>query len=369
MRNIVILSLAGVALSALATPVLAQDIAIAVAGPMTGPVATIGEQMKRGAEAAAAAINDAGGVNGKKIKIIVEDDACDPKQAVAVANLIVGQQIKFVDGHACSGSSIPAADVYADNNVLMMSPASSNPVLTEKGHPTILRLYPRDDAQGAFVAPWIAEQYKGKKIAILHDKSAYGKGLATVVKDKLNAAGVNEVLFEGINPGEKDYNAIISKLKGLGVEFVYFGGYHTEAGLMLRQAADQGYKLNLMTGDSIATSDFWQISGPAGEGTLFTFPTDPRRSPQAAHALEQFKAQGYNPEGFTLFSYAVIQAIADGIKKAGSEDPKAVAKALEDGQPFETVLGDVRLDGKGDVKDPTYDINVWREGKYAPIAK
>ena len=147
----------------------------------------------------------------------------------------------------------------------MMSPASSNPVLTEKGHPTIMRLYRRDDAQGAFVAPWIAEKYKGKKIAILHDKSAYGKGLATVVKDKLNAAGVTEVLFEGINPGEKDYSAIVSKLKNAGADFVYFGGYHPEAGLILRQAADQGYKPQLMTGDSLATSEFWQISGPAAK--------------------------------------------------------------------------------------------------------
>ena len=352
MRNIFTISMAGVALTALTAPSLAQDITIAVAGPMTGPVASIGDQMKRGAEAAAAAINDAGGVNGRKIKIAIEDDACDPKQAVAVANLIVGQQIKFVDGHACSGSSIPAADIYADNNVLMMSPASSNPVLTEKGHPTVMRLYGRDDAQGAFIAPWIAEQYKGKKIAILHDKSAYGKGLATVVKDKLNGAGVTEVLFEGINPGEKDYNAIITKLKVAGAEFVYFGGYHTEAGLMLRQAADQGYKLHLMTGDSIATSEFWQISGPAGEGTLFTFPTDPRRSPNAAHALEQFKAQGFDPEGFTLFSYGVVQAIADGIKKAGSDDPKAVAKALESGEAVETVMGPVKFDSKGDIRGP-----------------
>jgi len=325
--------------------------------------------MKRGAEAAAAAINEAGGVNGRKIKIVVEDDACDPKQAVTVANLIVGQQIKFVDGHACSGSSIPASEVYAENNVLMMSPASSNPVLTEKGHPTIMRLYPRDDAQGAFVGPWLAEKFKGRKIAILHDKSPYGKGLATVVKDKLNAAGVNEILFEGINPGEKDYSAVVTKLKNAGAEFVYFGGYHPEAGLILRQAADQGYKPQLMTGDSIATSEFWQISGPAGEGTLFTFPTDPRRSPNAAKALEQFKAQGFNPEGFTLFSYGVVQAIAEGIKKAGSDDPKAVAKALESGAAVPTVVGDVKFDAKGDIKDPTYDINQWKEGKYAPIAQ
>ncbi len=363
------LSLAGLGLAALTAPANAEDITIALAGPMTGPVASIGEQMKRGAETAAAAINEAGGVNGRKIKIVIEDDACDPKQAVAVANLIVGQQIKYVDGHACSGSSIPASDVYADNNVLMMSPASSNPVLTEKGRPTIMRIYPRDDEQAGFIGPWIAEKYKGKKIAILHDKSAYGKGLAEVVKAKLNAAGVTEVLFEGINPGEKDYTAVVTKLKNAGAEFVYFGGYHPEGGLMLRQAADQGYKLNLMMGDSIATSEFWQISGPAGEGTLFTFPSDPRRSPNAAKALEQFKAQGFDPEGFTLFSYGVVQAIAEGIKRAGSDDPKAVAKALEDGKPVETVMGSVRFDKKGDVLDPSYDINQWTAGKYGPIAK
>jgi branched-chain amino acid transport system substrate-binding protein len=367
MHHVFVVSIAGAALSALSASARADDITIAVAGPITGPVASIGDQMKRGAEAAAAAINEAGGVNGKKIKIVVQDDACDPKQAVAVANLIVGQQIKFVDGHACSGSSIPAADIYAENNVLMMSPASSNPILTEKGHPAILRLYGRDDAQGAFIAPWIAEKYKGKKIVILHDKSAYGKGLATVVKDKLNAAGVTEVLFEGINPGEKDYSAIVTKLKQAGADFIYFGGYHPEAGLIMRQAADQGYKPQMMTGDSLATSEFWQISGPAGEGVMFTFPTDPRRSPNAAHALDQFKAQGFEPEGFTLFSYGVVQAIADGIKKAGSDDPKAVAKALEGGQPVETVMGPVKFDSKGDIRDPRYDINMWKEGKYGPI--
>ena len=172
----------------------------------------------------------------------------------------------------------------------MMSPASSNPVLTEKGHATIMRLYPRDDAQGAFIGPWIAEKYKGKKIAILHDKSAYGKGLATIVKDKLNAAGVTEVMFEGINPGEKDYNAVITKLKNAGAEFVYFGGYHTEAGLMLRQAADQGYKLNLMTGDSIATSEFWHIRGPparARSSPSRSIPAARRPPPRRSRSLRR----------------------------------------------------------------------------------
>ncbi len=367
MRTAFVLSLAGFVSALAIAPVKADDIVIAVAGPMTGPVAAIGEQMKRGAETAAAAINEAGGIAGRNVKIVIEDDVCDPKQAVAVANLIVGQQIKFVDGHACSGSSIPASDVYNDNKVLMMSPASSNPALTEKGYPTIMRLYARDDAQGAFAAPYIIQNFKGKPVAILHDKSAYGKGLATVVKQTLNAAGLNEVLFDGINPGEKDYSAIVSKLKLLNVAFVYFGGYHTEAGLILRQAADQGYKLQMMTGDALATADFWPIAGPAGEGTLFTFPSDPRKLPTAAKAMEQFKAQGYNPEGFTLFSYGVVQAIAEGIKRAGSDDPDKVAQALENGQPIEIVLGPIAFDAKGDIKKPQFDMNQWRNGQYAAI--
>jgi branched-chain amino acid transport system substrate-binding protein len=367
MRTAFVLSLAGFVSALAIAPVKADDITIAVAGPMTGPVAAIGDQMKRGAEAAAAAINEAGGVSGRNIKIVIEDDVCDPKQAVAVANLIVGQQIKFVDGHACSGSSIPASDVYSDNKVLMMSPSSTNPALTEKGYPTIMRDFPRDDAQGAFVAPWIAKTFKGKKIAILNDKSAYGKGLATVVKQTLNGLGVQEVMFDGINPGEKDYTAIVSKLKSAGAEFVYFGGYHTEAGLILRQASDQGYKFQMMSGDALATTEFWPISGPAGEGMLFTFAADPRRSPTAAKALDQFKALGYNPEGFTLFSYGVIQAIAEGIKRAGSDDPVKVAQALESGQPVDTVVGPLAFDAKGDVKDPHFDINAWHDGKYAPI--
>ncbi len=368
MRNPLSSSIAGVALAMLASPVLAEDIAIAVAGPMTGPLATYGAQMRRSAEAAAQAINEAGGVNGRKIRIVVEDDACDPKQAVAVANLIVGQEIKFVDGHTCSGASIPASEIYADNNILMMSPSSSSPALTREGRPTIMRLFGRDDAQGAFAASWIAENARGKRIAIVHDKSAYGKGLAQIVKDKLNAAGVNEVMFEGVNPGEKDYSALVAKLKNAGAEFVYFGGYHTEAGLILRQAAEQDYKPQLMAGDSLATSEFWQIAGPAGEGALFTFIADPRLSPSAAKALAELEAQGIDLSGYDLFNYAVIQAIAEGVRKAGSDDPSKVAKALESGEPIETVLGAIKFDGKGDLRDPHYDINVWKDGKYAPLA-
>ena len=349
----------------------AADIAIAVVAPVTGPEASIGDQMKHGAELAADAINKNGGVLGKMIRIVIEDDVCDPKQAVSVANHVVSEGIKFVDGHACSGATIPASQVYAENNILMMSPAASNPRLTDEAFahkwPTIMRLYGRDDAQGGFIGAWIAKHYGARKMAVVDDKAAYGKGLADVVRASLKHAGVREALDVSINPGEKDYRAVLSRLKGAGIDFVYYGGYPSEAGLLLRQAADQGYKFQMVTGDSMATPDFWAVSGPAGEGTLFTFPPDGRESPGAKEALDQFKKIGFTPEGFTLFTYAVIQTIAEGIEKTKSEDPLVVAKALREGT-VNTVFGPVGFDAKGDIANPSYNINRWHDGNYAKIA-
>jgi branched-chain amino acid transport system substrate-binding protein len=353
------------------TAAYAEDITIAVVGPMTGQLATIGDQFKHGAQAAADAINAAGGVNGNQIKLSIEDDVCDPKQAVSVANRIVANGVKFIDGHACSGSSIPASAVYAESGALMMSPASSNPVLTDdaaaKGWPTIMRLYTRDDAQGNFIGPWIAKKYAGKNVVILHDKSAYGQGIADAVRATMNAGGLKEVMYEGINAGEKDYAALVTKLKELKADVVYFGGYHPEAGLILRQTAEQGFKFQLIMPDSIASPEFWQISGPAGEGTMFVFPSDPQAKPEAKEAVEKIKAGGFTPEGFTLFSYAVVQAVAEGVKRAGTDDPMKVAEALKNGEPINTVVGPVTFDEKGDLKNASYDINQWHDGKYAPI--
>jgi len=369
MKSIVIISTAiGLLMGSAAR---AEDLTFAVAGPLTGPLATIGDQFKQGAQAAADAINAKGGVLGRQIKLQLEDDQCDPKQAVSVANRIVAAGIQFVDGHACSGSSIPASAVYAESGTLMMSPASSNPVMTDdaaaKGWTNIMRLYTRDDAQGAFIGPWIAKEYAGKKIAVLHDKTAYGQGVADAVRATMNENGLKEVLAEGINAGDKDYNALVTKLKDAKVDVVYFGGYHPEAGLILRQAAEQGFKFQLIMPDSIASPEFWQVAGPAGEGTLFVFPSDPQAKPEAKEAVAKIQAGGFKPEGFTLFSYAVIQAFAQGIERAGSDDPTKVAEALKNGQPINTVVGEVTFDAKGDLKNVSYDINRWSKGSYAPI--
>lgn len=350
----------------LATPAHA-DVTIAVAGPMTGSNAVYGGQMKAGAEQAVADINAAGGLNGEKVVLKVGDDACDPKQAVNVANQLAGDGVKFVAGHYCSGSSIPASAVYAEEGIVQISPASTNPVFTDKrAGPTIYRVCGRDDQQGTFAGKYIAEKYNGKKVAILHDKSAYGKGLADETLKSYQAAGGKETMYEAITAGEKDYSALVSKLKQANVDVVYLGGYHTEGGLILRQMREQGLQAQLIGGDAFATTDFWSITGKAGEGMMFTFPPDQRDLPTAAEVVQKFKAKNFDPQGYTLYTYAAVQIYAEAVKAAKSTEPKAVAAAM-DKTPFKTVVGDIKFDAKGDPTEGGYTFYQFKDGNYVEI--
>ena len=358
--------LAAAALTAFSASVARADIAVATAGPITGQYATFGEQMQKGMEMAVKDINAAGGLLGEKLKLEVGDDACDPKQAVAVANQLAQAGVKFVAGHFCSSSSIPASQVYNEEGVLQMSPASTNPTLTEQGFDNVYRVCGRDDQQGKVAGKYLSDNYKGKNIAILHDKTAYGKGLADETKKALNASGVNEKLFEAYNPGEKDYSAVVSKLKQEAVDVVYVGGYHTEAGLMARQMAEQGMNTKIVSGDALVTNEYWAITGPAGEGTMMTFGPDPREKPEAKAVVEKFRAAGYEPEGYTLYTYAAMQIYADAVKKAGSTDMKKVIEQLRKNE-FDTVIGKIGFDAKGDVTTPAYVWYRWNNGQYAQV--
>ncbi|MFO1155103.1 MAG: branched-chain amino acid ABC transporter substrate-binding protein [Rhodospirillales bacterium] len=348
---------------ALPTAHALADIEIAVVGPMTGDNATFGAQMKAGAEMAVADINAAGGVLGQKVQLVIGDDACDPRQARDVANQVVSKGVKAVAGHYCSGSSIPASEVYNEANVIQISPASTNPQLTEAGRANVFRVCGRDDNQGVVAAAFIAEHFPGKKIAIVHDKQTYSKGLADATKKQLNTLGIQEVMYETVTRGEKDYSALISKLKQANVDVLYYGGYHTEAGLITRQMREQGLKTQLISGDALVTSEYWSITGPLGEGTMMTFGLDPAKDPANAAIVQSFEKQGVKPEGYTLYTYGAVQAWADAVKKAGSVDPKKVIDTLHD-TTFQTVLGPITFDEKGDVKQPTYVMYQWKDGKY-----
>ena len=184
----------------------------------------------------------------------------------------------------------------------------------------------------------------------------------------LNAAGVHEAIDDKINPGERDYFAVLTKLKRDHVGLLYYGGYQTEAGLLVRQMRELGMNTVLMGGDGLVTRDFWTITGAGGNGTLMTFAPDPAKDPANAALVGRFEAQGSAPEGYTLYTYGAIQAWAEAVAQAGTTDTAAVEAALHHGD-FHTVLGQISFDAKGDVKAPGYIIYEWRDGQYESIGK
>src|SRR5882724_5070610 len=346
----------------------ADTITIGMAGPLTGDLAEFGAQLKRGAEQAVADLNKAGGVLGKQLKLEEGDDACDPKQAPIVANDLVSKGVVFVAGHFCSGSSIPASAVYHEEGILQITPASTNPKFTDdaaaSGWDTLFRTCGRDDQQGSFAGAWIAEHFKGKNVAIVDDKSAYGKGLADLTRAALNSAGMKEVLSESITAGEQDYTALVSKLKNAKVDVIYFGGYHPEAALIVKQSREQGLKAPLLSGDSLNTQEFATLAGAAADGVMFTNAAEARNLPSAKDVVDEFRKAGFEPEGYTLSTYAAIQAWAQAVTKAGTTDPKKVADALRS-QSWDTVIGKLGFDAKGDLTSSTYVWYVFKGGKYS----
>ncbi len=362
--------LLGAAASGLALPAYAQNrgpIKVACAGPMTGSNAAAGDQMKIGATQAVADLNARGGVLGRQLALSVEDDACDPRQAVSVANKLAGQRVAVVVGHYCSGSSIPASKVYGEEGVLQISPASTNPDYTDKGGWNTFRVCGRDDQQGQVAGGYIARTMKDKRVAVLHDNSAYGKGLADETKKAMNAAGKQETLYSAYTPGERDYSAIVSRMKQERIEVIYIGGYYTEAGLIIRQAKEQGLNATLIGGDALVTNEFWSITGAAGEGSLMTFSSDPRKRPTAAAVVQRFRARNVDPEGYVLYTYGAMQIWAAAAEKAKTADARKVADALKRQGPWASVLGQTSFTPKGDVTVPDYVFYVWRNGTYAEM--
>jgi branched-chain amino acid transport system substrate-binding protein len=279
-----------------------------------------------------------------------------------VANRVVNDNIHYVVGHVCSGATIAATDIYNNNGVLMISPSATSPLVTDgKNYDMIFRTIGRDDQQGPVAGKFIAEKIKPKRVAVLHDKQSYGQGIATAVKNELKKDGVNVVLFEGINAGENDYSAVITKLKSLNVDFVYYGGYHPEMGLLLRQGAEQGLKARFMGPEGVGNSQIAGIAGPAVEGMLLTLPADFTKNPENAAIVKAFKAKGRDPGGaFQLTSYAAMESIVAGIKGVGADDPVKVAAYLHS-HSVDTPIGNISWNKQGDLTHFKFDVFVWHK--------
>lgn len=349
-------------------PLAHADVTLGVITPLTGPVAAFGEQVKNGAEAAVAAINADGGINGEKIVIRIVDTGGEPKQAVSVSNQLAGEGVRYVVGPVLSGTAMPASDVLAENGILMVTPTATTPALTTRGLWNVFRTCGRDDQQAVVAADYVLQNLKDKRIAVLHDKGAYGKGLADGFKAAINAGGMDEVVYEGLTPGEKDYSAIVTRLKAENVDVVYFGGYHAEGGLLVRQMHDQGVDAQLIGGDGLSNTEFWAIGGEAAEGTVYTNASDATRNPAAAPVIEALKAKNIPAEAFTLNAYAAVQVLKAGIEKAGSpDDATAVATAIKSGDAIDTVIGKLTYGESGDLTSPSFSLYKWEGGQSVAV--
>lgn len=355
---------AGLAAGLAAAPGVADaEILIGTAVPLVADFQ--GEQILRGVEMAVADLNEAGGVLGEEVRLLSIDDNCDAEQGAAAARALVARRVAFVAGHLCSDASLAAAPIYDAAGIVMISPGSTNPRLTEGGWPHVFRVVGRDDAQGRIAAARLAGEWGGGRIAVLRENTAYGDGLGGQTRRELARLGVAEVFSETYEAGGNDYSALIERLAAAQPDVVYLGGNYPEIALIVRQARARGIDARFVAGDAIATEVFLEIAGAAGEGTAFTFFPDPRLDPANDGLARRFREAGFEPEGYTFFAYAAVQVWARAAEQAGATEAGAVAAALHAG-PFDTVLGTIGFDARGDLTDNAFIWYVWTGGGYRP---
>ena len=344
------------------------EIKVGIAGPLSGSALHGGEQQEMGALKAIEHLNNKGGVLGKRIVAISVDDACEPRQAKAVAQQLVSEGVVFVVGHACSACSLAVSKVYEKAGIIMISPLSTNPKVTDEGRSNVFRVIGRDDQQGKIAGDYLADHHSNSNIAIIHDGQAYGLGLAELTKRQLNKRGITEVMFDSYLKDQKDYKSLVDKLVNKKTDVLYAGGYNHDIGIILRQAKKELPNLRLYSGDSLVGVEFLFIAGEAGEGTYFTFGPDMRLKPEAQDVVATIREEdAYEPVGYTLYSYGAVQAWAQAVKQAGSLKPKAVINSLREGS-FDTVIGKIGFDEKGDVTGiSTFVWYVFGKEGYSPV--
>lgn len=338
-------------------------IKIGIVGPMTGAQAKMGTDFRNGVAIAMEEWNSKGGVLGKKIDIVIGDDQADPRQAVAVANKLVNEGVVGIIGHFNSSCSIPASDVYNRAGIPMITPASTNPQLTERGYKGVFRVCGRDDQQGKVAADFIIKKLKIKRVAIIHDKTTYGQGLSEELKKHLGSA-VEIVYYGGITQGDKDFKTVLTSIKEKKPEIIYFGGIYPEAGLLVKQAREINITAPFMSGDGSIDPKFVEIAGAsAAEGTYLTFSPDPKNIPQAKEFIEKYNARFGELGPYSVYAYDAINILLTAIKEAGTTDGKAVIEKLHS-MEFSGSMGKIKFTDKGDVAGSPYVVWITKNGKF-----
>jgi len=357
------LSLAATLLSLAACQKQEDTIKIGLSGVQSGPDAAIGTAPVNGSKLAIEEWNAKGGLLGKKIEIVVRDDEGKAKTATAVAQELVSAGVVAVVGHFNSGCSIPASEVYDQSGVLQISPASTNPQLTERGFQKTFRICGRDDQQGVVSATFARDSLKAQTVAVLNDKTAYGDGIAAVFKKTFEGKGGKVGVFEGVGTEEKDFRGVIAKIKSSGATAVYWAGMFVQGGILYNQLREAGFKGAFLGGDGLFDDEFHKTTKGTADSVFLTFGPDFNAKPEAQDFLKKYRAK-FGPEGsYSIYGYDAANVLLAAIQKAGSTDAKAVAAALRS-QTWKTLGGEVAFDAKGDLKAAGYVMWTVRGGKF-----
>lgn len=343
-----------------------EIIKIAAVAPMTGESAKMGEDISRAAQLAVDEWNSKGGVLGRKIELLIGDDRADPKDAVSVASRMVSQGVVAIVGHYNSSCTIPASNIYNEAGIVMITPASTNPMVTDRGYRTIFRTCGRDDQQGKVEAEFATNELKVKRVAILHDKTTYGQGLADEFRKNLWSE-IEVVLYEGVARGDKDFTAILTRVKSLQPDLLMFGGLYPEGGLIAKQMRELGLKCHFLSGDGVFDPEFIRIAGPAAEGAYLSYAPSPQDIPTAQNFLKTYSERWGEPGPYSLFAYDATQVILKAIELAGTTEGKKVAEIIHS-HPFEVAAGTIAFDQKGDPVKAPYIMWQVKNGQLIPLS-
>jgi branched-chain amino acid transport system substrate-binding protein len=367
-RILLIGSILALALSLSACGGKGGAIKIGVAGAHSGDLASYGIPSVHAAELVVEAVNAKGGINGRKIELVIEDDQCKPELATNTAAKLVSAEVSAVIGHICSGATKSALGIYKDSKLVTISPSATNPPLTQSGeYPNFFRTIAPDDAQAKLAVTFIKDKLGLKKLAVLHDKGDYGKGFADLAKQFAEEAGLQIVLFEGVNPGAPDYSAVVNKIGNSGADGVVWGGYHPEASKLVQQMKDKGMDIPFVSDDGVKDNTFIEVAGKYAEGVYATGPTDTSTNPLAVKANADHKAKyGDEPGAFFLNAYAATLAVVNAIEKAKGTDYDAVKKALTS-EFVDTPLGSISFDERGDVIGFGFSVYQVQNGAYVEL--
>lgn len=355
---------AAIVLAMLAMPARA-DVVIGIAGPMGGSFADIGRDIRAGVEIAIAAANAHGGIGGEKIRSVAVDDRCEAETATAVANQLVGKEVRAVVGHACTAAALPAARVYAANDVLFLTPSATNPRLTdERVGQGVFRLAPRSDLEAKAIADYLDRQFKGKRVAFVHDGSVYGQTLVEQAAGRFAAAGGAVAMTESFTPGEKSQNSLVGKIQDAAVSAVVIGALQADSAVIAGEVRGRGLDVALIGNEALALSEFKALAGDAAEGTVFFLPFIDKRLPAGVDLLLSLEDRQLQPTDTVFAAHAAAEVA---IAALGDGRDFAAAAAHVAGAATDTVVGPVSFDAKGDWREARYAAYRWQGGAFVPL--